>query len=73
MGLGRSVLDLLLPPSSLDGEAALSGGLSARALTKLLESVWAVTLRGSASMTSEIGLSASWSPATRIMPCSTSR
>ena len=34
-GLGRSVLDLLLPPSSLDGEAALSGGLTASAFSKL--------------------------------------
>jgi ComF family protein len=32
---GRSVLDLLLPPSSLDGEAALSGGLTASAFSKL--------------------------------------
>jgi len=29
------VLDLLLPPSSLDGEAALSGGLSASAFAKV--------------------------------------
>jgi ComF family protein len=34
-GVGRSVLDLLLPPSSLDGEAALSGGLSASAFAKV--------------------------------------
>ena len=34
-GLGRSLLDLLLPPSSLDGEAALSGGLTASAFSKL--------------------------------------
>lgn len=34
-GLGRSVLDLLLPPSSLDGAAALSGGLTASAFSKL--------------------------------------
>lgn len=34
-GFGRSVLDLLLPPSSLDGEAALSGGLTASAFAKL--------------------------------------
>ncbi|WP_454761239.1 ComF family protein [Caulobacter segnis] len=34
-GLGRGVLDLLLPPSSLDGEAALSGGLSASAFSKV--------------------------------------
>jgi ComF family protein len=34
-GVGRSVLDLLLPPSSLDGEAALSGGLSAAAFSKV--------------------------------------
>ncbi|PIB93640.1 ComF family protein [Caulobacter sp. FWC2] len=34
-GFGRSVLDLLLPPSSLDGEAALSGGLTASAFSKL--------------------------------------
>jgi ComF family protein len=35
MGFGRSLLDLLLPPSSLDGEAALSGGLSAGAFAKV--------------------------------------
>lgn len=34
-GWGRSVLDLLLPPSSLDGEAALSGGLAASAFAKI--------------------------------------
>ena len=34
-GLGRGLLDLLLPPSSLDGEAALSGGLSASAFSKV--------------------------------------
>jgi ComF family protein len=34
-GVGRGVLDLLLPPSSLDGEAALSGGLSASAFSKV--------------------------------------
>jgi ComF family protein len=34
-GFGRSLLDLLLPPSSLDGEAALSGGLTASAFSKL--------------------------------------
>lgn len=35
MGLGRALLDLLLPPSSLDGEAALSGGMAASAFVKL--------------------------------------
>lgn len=35
MGIGRGVLDLLLPPSSLDGAAALSGGLSASAFAKV--------------------------------------
>jgi ComF family protein len=34
-GWGRSLLDFLLPPSSLDGEAALSGGLTASAFAKL--------------------------------------
>ncbi|WP_172272610.1 ComF family protein [Caulobacter sp. RHG1] len=34
-GLGRSLLDLLLPPSSLDGEAALSGGLTAAAFARV--------------------------------------
>ena len=34
-GLGRSLLDLLLPPSSLDGEPALSGGLAASAFSKI--------------------------------------
>ena len=34
-GLGRSLLDLLLPPSSLDGEAALSGGLPAAAFARV--------------------------------------
>jgi len=33
--LGRGLLDLLLPPSSLDGEAALSGGMSASAFSKV--------------------------------------
>ncbi len=33
--MGRSLLDLLLPPSSLDGEAALSGGLSAAAFARV--------------------------------------
>lgn len=33
--MGRSVLDLLLPPSSLDGEPALSGGLTASAFSKI--------------------------------------
>jgi len=33
--LGRGLLDLLLPPSSLDGEAALSGGMAASAFAKL--------------------------------------
>ncbi|WP_066681703.1 ComF family protein [Caulobacter sp. CCH9-E1] len=32
---GRGVLDLLLPPASLDGEAALTGGLSASAFSKV--------------------------------------
>lgn len=32
---GRGLLDLLLPPSSLDGQAALSGGLTASAFAKL--------------------------------------
>ena len=35
MGLGRGLLDLLLPPSSQDGEAALSGGMSASAFAKI--------------------------------------
>lgn len=35
LGLGRGLLDLLLPPASLDGEAALSGGLAAPAFAKL--------------------------------------
>ena len=34
-GLGRGLLDLLLPPSDLDGAAALSGGLSASAFAKV--------------------------------------
>lgn len=34
-GLGRSLLDLLLPPSSLDGQAALSGGLTAAAFARV--------------------------------------
>ena len=34
-GFGRGLLDLLLPPSSLDGEAALTGGLSAGAFAKV--------------------------------------
>lgn len=34
-GLGRGLLDLLLPPSDLDGEAALSGGLAASAFAKV--------------------------------------
>lgn len=33
--LGRGVLDLLLPPASLDGEAALTSGLSASAFSKV--------------------------------------
>jgi ComF family protein len=33
--LGRGLLDLLLPPSSLDGEAALSGGMAASAFAKV--------------------------------------
>ncbi|AVQ01191.1 amidophosphoribosyltransferase [Caulobacter segnis] len=33
--LGRGVLDLLLPPASLDGEIALTGGLSASAFSKV--------------------------------------
>ena len=33
--MGRGFLDLLLPPSSLDGEAALSGGLAASAFSKV--------------------------------------
>lgn len=33
--MGRSILDLLLPPSSLDGEAALSGGLTAAAFARV--------------------------------------
>lgn len=32
---GRGLLDLLLPPSSLDGAAALSGGLTAAAFSKV--------------------------------------
>jgi ComF family protein len=35
IGLGRGLLDLLLPPSSLDGEAALSGGLAASAFARV--------------------------------------
>lgn len=35
MGLGRGLLDLLLPPTSLDGEAAISVGLSAGAFSKI--------------------------------------
>ncbi|MBQ1559904.1 MULTISPECIES: ComF family protein [Caulobacter] len=35
MGLGRGLLDLLLPPTSLDGAAAISGGLSAGAFSKI--------------------------------------
>ena len=34
-GVGRSVLDLLLPPSSLDGEPALSSGLTAAAFSRI--------------------------------------
>lgn len=34
-GFGRGLLDLLLPPSSLDGEAALTGGLPAGAFAKV--------------------------------------
>lgn len=33
--LGRGVLNLLLPPASLDGEAALTGGLAATAFSKV--------------------------------------
>lgn len=33
--MGRSLLDLLLPPSSLDGGAALSGGLTAAAFARV--------------------------------------
>lgn len=34
-GLGRGVLDLILPPASLDGQTALSGGLSPAAFAKV--------------------------------------
>lgn len=34
-GLGRSLLDLILPPASLDGQTALSGGLSPAAFAKV--------------------------------------
>ncbi len=35
MSLGRDLLDLILPPATLDGEAALSRGLSPRAFSKI--------------------------------------
>ena len=34
-GLGRGLLDLVLPPASLDGQTALSGGLSPAAFAKV--------------------------------------
>lgn len=34
-GLGRGVLDLILPPASLEGQAALTGGLDAAAFCKV--------------------------------------
>ncbi len=33
--MGRGLLDLLLPPTSLDGEAAISGGMSAGAFSRI--------------------------------------